>query len=514
MKTNHRNIQRYSRAISLISVRTERIFIVASCFLLSVFCLESCKKFIDIPPPKSELVTVSVFNNNASATSAQVAIYAKMWDASESYNLAVNMGLYADELNNYATDRDQKQVYSNGLEAINSFGWGALYGYSTNYYAYIYDANAVINGLQTTAGCSAAVKQQLTGEAYFIRAFWHFYLSDLYGPVPLVLTTNYTINATIARTSRVGVLQQVIADLKIAQSLLNSNYVDGSDTVTTTERVRPTKAAAEALLARAYLYLGDYNSHNATDYQKADSMATAVIGNGIYSLSLLGGVFLKNSSEAIWQLQTPSPAGWDTPDGQNFILLAAPSSSGHSDNSTTISSQLMNSFEPNDQRKTIWIGSVMEGTNTYYFPYKYKVSNELENQEYEMVLRLGEQYLIRAEAKVHEDNIPGALSDLNMIRNRAGLPNYTGAQDAASVLIAILHERQVELFTEWGARWFDLCRAYNAGLRVNATTVLGPPGNQCQAKGGTWNSNNYQLLWPIPQNDISADPNLTQNPGY
>jgi len=511
MKTNHQyhsqspktGFNRYTSQERLIST---------FCFLLFALNFSGCKKFIDVPPPKTSLVTADVFNNNGSATSAQLAIYTNMFTNEESWNMAQSVGLYADELQNYNPYVTAEQTYTNALAAGNST-WSGGYGTSSNYYSYIYAANAVINGLQTTPGCSVAVKQQLTGEAYFARAFFHFYLTNIFGEVPLVLTTNYASNSKIARTPRLQVLQQVVADLQTAKGLLNNNYVDGSDTAVTTERVRPTKAAALALLARTYLYLGDYSQNNSY-YQRADSAASAVIANSEYSLCpSLNAVFLANSTEAIWQLQTPSNQSWDTPDGYGFILLGTPSTNGFN-GSTTISSQLLSAFEPNDQRKTTWIGSITEGANTYYFPYKYKNYTYV-GTEYDMVLRLGEQYLIRAEARVREGNITGALSDLNMIRNRAGLPNYAGAQDPASLLTAILHERQVELFTEWGSRWFDLERAVISKEAVNANTVLGSPGNVCAYKGGTWNSGtDYQLLWPIPRTDISADPNLTQNPGY
>jgi len=511
MKTNHHyHIQNWNIRVGLHLTTIKLIFIF--CFLLSALSFEGCKKFIQVPSPKNSLVTADVFNNAGSATSAQLAIYTNMFTNSESWSMAQSMGLYADELENYYPYPTAQQIYSNSLTATNA-SWSAYYGSSNNYYSYVYAANALIAGLQTTSGCSAAVKRQLTGEAYFTRAFFHFYLTNIFGAVPLVLTTNYATNSKIARAPRLQVLQQVVADLQTAKSLLNTNYVDGSDTVLTNERVRPTKAAALALLARAYLYLGDY-SGNSSYYQRADSAASAVIANNAYRLSPLNGVFLANSTEAIWQLQTPSNQSYDTPDGFNFILLGAPSTSGLN-NSCTVSIQLISAFEPNDQRKTSWIDSVTEGTNTYYFPYKYKNYTYV-GTEYDMVLRLGEQYLIRAEARVREgNNTGGALSDLNMIRNRAGLPNYNGTQDEVSLLTAIQHERQVEMFTEWGSRWFDLERAIASKEVVNANTVLGSPGNVCQYKGGTWNiTTYYQLLWPIPRTDISADPNLTQNPGY
>jgi len=484
--------------------------IIALVFLLLAFCFQSCKKYLEIPAPKSSLVTATVFGNDATATSAQLNIYVQMWQNAESYSISANMGDYSDELTNYSTNLTQVQLYTNALlvpvvdNTIVNLG---------HYYNYIYQANAVINGLQNTRGCSPAVKQQLTGEAYFIRAFWHFYLTNIYGAVPVALTTDYNVTSKLARSPRTAVLQQVIADLRTAQGMLNANYVDGSDTIVTTERVRPTKAAALALMARAYLYLGDYANGNSQDYQKADSAATAVISNSVYSLAPLANVFLANNSEAIWQLQTPSDQGTDTQDASKYILLAAPYSGTQIAQCNTASPQLLNAFEAGDQRKAAWIGSVTPGTVTYAFPYKYK-NYIYAGTEYEVVLRLGEQYLIRAEARVHEGNIPGALADLNTIRTRAGLTNYSGAQDAASVLVAILHERQVELFSEWGHRWFDLQRAFASKLPVNAVTVMGGTNGVCQAKGGVWNPDNYQLLFPIPLSDLSADINLTQNTGY
>jgi len=479
------------------------IFVVAI-----VFGVTSCKKFIQIPPPETKLVTASVFNNNTGATQAQTNIYVQMWNAFESYYMEFNTGLYSDELQvpNAATPGVSPIVYyTNSLVANNNY-----WGFWSSAYPYIYDANAVINGLQTTAGCSPAVKKQLTGEAYFIRAFWHFYLTNIYGDVPLVLTTDYNNNDRIVRTSRIQVLQQVVADLQNAQTLLNTNYVDITDTVTTSERVRPNKSAATALLARVYLYLGDY-AKDATQYTNADIASTTVISNSAYGLSPLSGagsVFQKNSSEAIWQLQTPlksGSAGEDTPDGFEFVLTGAPLTGQFQ--SAIISPQLMSSFEPNDQRWTNWVGSFTTTTTpkiTYYFPYKYKNRTYL-NQEYVMMLRLGEQYLIRAEAEVHEGKITNAISDLNTIRQRAGLSVYAGATDQASLLTAILHERQIELFAEWGHRWLDLGRTGNAAAVMSLITPL---------KGGIWASDNHQLLFPISTTEIGKNPSLTQNPGY
>jgi starch-binding outer membrane protein, SusD/RagB family len=458
------------------------------CFIFLVELFAGCKKFVLVDPPVTQLVTASVFSNNGTATSAQTGIYQLM--IGESFARSLETGLMGDELTSYGVDMN---FYTNSLIASNNAGpWG-------NAYSYIYQANAIIEGLQNNSSISLAIKQQLTGESIFVRAFWHFYLANLYGDVPVVTSTNYATNSVLPRSPKSEVYRQIITDLTNAQSLLNSNFVDASDTTITSDRVRPTKWAAAALLARAYLYTGN-------NWDSAEAQSTLVIQNAsLFSLvPILDSVFLANSSEAIWQLALPLPSRTNaTPDGNSYIMIAGPYV-GY----TPISTQLWNSFETGDERKTNWVGTFTDTTTTpftnYYFPNKYKVRVSDAVSEYVMVLRLAEQYLIRAEARAEQGNLLGAANDLNVIRNRAGLPNTT-AVTQVDLLTAILHERQVELFTEWGHRWFDLIRTGNANSIMSVVTPL---------KGGLWSNDGHKLLYPIPQSEIQANHNLTQNPGY
>ena len=123
-----------------------------------------------------------------------------------------------------------------------------------------------------------------------------------------------------------------------------------------------------------------------------------------------------------------------------------------------------------------------------------------------MVLRLAEQYLIRAEAEVNGagNGLGGAISDINAIRNRAGLPATT-ASTPAQVMAAIMQERRIEFFAEWGHRWLDLKRTG----RVDSVMTIATP---LKNAGTKWQS--FQQLYPIPANERAFDPNLTQNPGY
>lgn len=456
--------------------------------LLSL-CFLGCTKFVAVNPPTTELVTASVFNNSATATSAQLAIYSKMYANNESPNLAIQTGFLGDELTNYNTSSSYVQLYTNSMTASQVPGpW-------VDAYNYIYQANAIISALQNSQSISSQIQQQLLGESKFVRAFWFFYLTNLYGDIPLVTSTNYSVNDTIVPTSKAQVYSQIIIDLKDAQNLLSSNYVDASDTAITKDRTRPTKWAATALLARVYLYI--------KDYVDAEAQASAVINNtALYGLcSNLNNVFLANSSEAIWQLGIPLPSSYNTMDGYDFILISAPSV-------CSVAPQLLNSFEAGDSRRVNWVDSFKTTTapiKNYYYPYKYKVRSSSTITEYVMVLRLAEQYLIRAEARLLQGNAGGSVIDLNTIRLRANLQAYSGGNDQQSLLTAILHERQVELFTEWGNRWLDLSRT---GSIDSVMSIVAP------SKGGTWNADGHQALYPIPQSEISLDVNLTQNPGY
>jgi len=239
-------------------------------------------------------------------------------------------------------------------------------------------------------------------------------------------------------------------------------------------------------LARVYLYK--------EEWALAEEEATLVINNGaLYHMEEdLDKVFLKEAPSIIWQLH-PGISGLNTHYASTFIFSSGPPPIA------AISSNLLNAFEVGDQRKVHWIGNVSAGSQTWYYPYKYKKNtNTGTTQEYAIVLRLEEQYLIRAEARAHQGNLIGAKEDMNTIRNRAGLAPTT-ANTSENLLLAILLERRVELFTELGQRWFDLKRS------GQAQAVLGV------LKLG-WKSTDKWL--PLPETELVLNKNLYQNPGY
>lgn len=347
-------------------------------------------------------------------------------------------------------------------------------------YKYIYASNLIVENATASTQLTAPVKNSVVGQALFIRAFCYFHLMNLFGDVPLATTSDYRVNAVLPRTAKSNVMAQVIDDLVKAQNLLLTTYPS-------TERVKVNKWTAAALLARVYLYK--------QDFANAEIQATNVINSGMYTLETnLSNVFLKASNEAIWQLRPVNPV-YNSYEG-NAILPATTSSTP----TYLITTGLLNAFEAGDARRTAWVQSRSFASQTVYYPYKYKVyGSSAPLTEYYMMFRLAEQYLIRAEARTMQSNISGAQSDINKIRNRAGLGN-TIANDQTTLLNAIGQERRIELLAEWGHRWYDLKRTQRAN------TILGA------LKPTTWQSTD--VLWPIPQSQINLNPFLTQNPGY
>lgn len=444
-------------------------------YLFGLMLIVSCEDFVEIEAPKTELVGSVVFTDEQTAEAALIGIYSQMTEGFggfANYKTTLLTGLYADELDNFNTSATQVEFYENALNS-NNVDIANLWNEPYNY---IYQANAIIEGLSTAEGISDNWKDQLIGEALFIRAFCHFFLVNFFGDVPYITSSDYLENSKASRLPIAEVYNLLIDDLEDAASLLTESYVSDG-------RVRPNRYVVEALLARAYLYNGDWIN--------AENAANTLIEASQYQLEAdLNQVFLAGSREAIWQLY-PVITGLNTVEGFSFILNGAPYN-------VALRNLVVEAFEENDQRLSSWIGSVTSGSDIFYYPNKYKIyfSNNL--SEYYMVLRVAEQYLIRAETRIHLNNLEGALEDLNMIRNRADLDNFTSTSNEL-VLEAVYKERQRELFAEWGHRWFDLKRTGKADEVMSLV------------KSG-WQSTDK--LFPIPQIELQINPNITQNPGY
>jgi starch-binding outer membrane protein, SusD/RagB family len=459
-------------------------------FISFSFLLSSCRKFIEIEPPVTSINGKNVFLDDATAIAAVTGIYTRMSNSNFTLNLSLYPELSADNLSLFDLKTLNHTVYyQNSLmpsldESVIQF-WA-------NLYSYIYLDNAAIEGLNESSGLTGQVKQQLLGETYFLRAFYYFYLVNLFGKAPLALSTDYKLNNSLIRADTSLIYNQIVTDLDQAKELLNDKYLDGDLKTETADRIRPNKMAACALLARVKLFM--------KNYADAETISSELINQtALYSSDInIDDVFLKNSLETIWAIK-PVKANINTDEGSFFIVPSAGTGDPAATNYVYLSEDLMQTFEEGDKRDNIWIDSA----GVYPYPVKYKVGqNNAVVTEYAIVFRLGEQYLIRAEARAEQNNITGAQEDLNIIRRRAGLGNSM-ASDLSALRAAILRERRVELFTEWGHRWLDI-------KRMGVTNDIMEP--YASVKGGEWKP--YKALYPISSTEIQQNHNLTQTPGY
>ncbi|WP_418501813.1 RagB/SusD family nutrient uptake outer membrane protein [Flagellimonas sp.] len=452
-------------------------------FTVLVLLFIGCEDFVEIDPPESELVRETVFSNDKTAEAALMDIYGQLRSTTV-FNGQISgfsslLGHYSDELTLFNNTSLVEPFYQHTLVPGNS----QLTTIWNNCYNLIYASNAILEGLDNSSNITVEISQQLQGEALFIRAFIHFYLVNLFGDIPYITGVDYRANAVVNRMDTAEVYAHIIEDLKQSKTSLGETYTTG-------ERIRPNRFAASALLARVYLY--------SEQWQLAETEASEIINQSIYDLLPLNEVFLKNNQEAIWQFKPETSVG-NTLEAQTFIFTTAPP------HTTALTQTLVNSFETGDQRFVQWVGSVENDNEAWYYSHKYKLNTSTsQSEEYSTVFRLAEQYLIRAEARARlGTNTAEAIADLDVIRDRANLPLIAETNPGigqAQLLDVIMHERQVELFTEFGHRWFDLKRT---GRAMEVLDDLKP---------GWKDTDN---LLPIPETELLANPNLEpQNPGY
>jgi hypothetical protein len=449
-------------------------------WLLLLSLLFSCDDFVDVKLPPTQLTSEGVFQDKQTATAAMAEVYYQLRATGiltgRSSGISLKLGLYADELDYYEADGTTTADFFNNSVLATSSDVSALWNSSYNQ---IYACNAVLEGLEHSIAIAEADKNQLMGEAMFVRALVHFYLVNMFGDVPYINTTDYRANRMVSRMPTEEVYVHIIADLEASASLLTAEYV-------TEGRARPNSFAAKALLARAYLYNGRWT--------EASNMASAVLNEtGVYSLGTIEDTFLNSSNSTIWQMMSAND-GLNTDEAGTFIFTEGPPYF------VALSNGLMSAFEVGDLRKSKWTNAVTDGTDTWYHAYKYKVNeNTGSSVEFPIVLRLAEQYLIRAEARAQQGELIGAKEDLNVIRNQAGLGN-TSALTQAEILTAILKERRVAFFTEYGNRFFDLKRNVQLDEQLSGVKT----GWEHSAK-----------LLPLPESELLVNPNLApQNPGY
>lgn len=428
--------------------------------------LTSCKKFLDVQPRDA----VSDEETIVDLTSAQTAVRG-MYRAlgSDNYygSLFQTFGyLSGDNIQWTGSQAVIQQFISHAVTADNAnvaTVWSGIY-------VTINRANQIIDKIPAIADSSfsTADRNALLGEAYFVRALSYFDLARTWGGVQLVTKPTVTINDTkgIKRSSLADTYAQVFSDLHTAESLLSE----------TTNRYRATRKTVWALLSRYYLYQQKWDSAvlystkliaDATNYTLPKPYSAFFANNVVATTESIFEISYSatntNGHRNYWQ---PPANGGTRQWAPNDALVALLNAAGNRNTAIAVTNQ------------GLWYG------NFYY-------RSPATDPAY--ILRIAEQYLIRAEARAQQNQLEGAVDDLDAVRDRAGLSATTAASQG-ELLLAIENERRLEFAFE-PHRWYDLVRTNRAG------DVL-----------GVTDANHYLL--PIPIAELNADASLEQNSGY
>lgn len=457
MKTKGKNFS--IKAINKIS-----LILLGSIVLFGTF---SCE-VLDVEPQNS-IPADQAFNDKSGIEKGIFGAYSSFQSLSyygRTYGIFADLS--ADNLGHPtdATATEYAEVDNNHILPEN--------GSVANIWAACYDginvANNVIEKVPGMDDMSDAEKNQALGELYFIRALNHFNLLVYFGGVPIKTTPTIGLSdLNIPRSSADQVYAQIINDLNFAAENLQAS---------TSLKIRATKYAAVALLARVYLYKGDY--------PMASQMASKVIDEGGYTLlDNYADIFTDGSAESIFEID------FNALDRNRIAEYNFPKSlNGRREVEPT--QNLLDAYEVGDERYNASIA--FDGSGLAY-PIKYDDLNT--GAENVIILRLAEMYLIRAEAEARNNgDITAIQDDIAKIRERAGLPN-TSASSYADLLVTIEKEQRIEFAFE-GHRWFDLVRNDRAvAVLPNVSSV-------------------NQTLFPIPSEELQTNnnPGMYQNPGY
>mgnify|MGYP002516664355 FL=1 len=397
------------------------------------------------------------------------------------------------------------------------------------------------------------MKDRLLGEVHYLRAYYYFRLVRLFAGVPMTLEVlRSSEDWKMPRASVDVVFTQILSDLEQANAKLwlKSEYPEA-------DMGRATKGAAQAMLMKTNLYMASpyWQKHGlsktaAQCYADAKAWGDSIINSGEYDLCpnyednfTCAG---ENGIESVFEIQYAEVAWGDYGEGFGFtagsftqILVRSRNSvigGGWGFNHPT--QNLYNEFEAGDIRRDvailipdtsinkdyqtiteeIYLGNIM--LNNKYGMYRdpkdvgggygkwnlHASRGPLNNKQ----IRYADVLLMYAEACLETGDAGTALTYINKVRSRVGLPNAPVADNAT-----LRHERRCELAME-GHRWFDLVRWEGVdgnGLKAHMDAYKAQESADVQHHIQEFVAGKHELL-PIPQEERQLDPQLSQNPGY
>ncbi|MEA4905615.1 MAG: RagB/SusD family nutrient uptake outer membrane protein [Petrimonas sp.] len=468
----------------------------------------ACSDFLDNEPQ-------SEFTGDPQTSSNLESQYASVSDAQAGLNGAYEkfkMDIFQFENFSYG-DIQSDNAYAGGDgvpgEEVDGIRVSSMNSKNRLMWAQYYEmGGAATNVIENTrlmkSGIDEGERKRIIAEAKFIRAWAYFDIVRIWGAAPLMIELIPPITAENLeemypklypeRTPVEAIYDQIIKDLEEAIPALESKSKGD---------FKATKGAANGLLAKVYATRGDKATRN---YKKVVELCDLVIGDG-YSLlpdyDQLWNPANKFTSESIFEVYYNATS----PNWAFWVLFSEEDGSITWRCYCTPTHDLISKFNQDDARFASSIVFKTVPYDTYFPSTHYPIANKIRQKDAQIILmRLADIMLLKAEALV-ELNRPGeAMTIVNIIRSRAGIDALSVSLSQNQARLAVEQERQLELAFE-GHRWFDLLRN---GRMIEVMQLH-------KDKNGKLffpKIDEFRILWPIPQTEKDANPNLTQNPGY
>jgi starch-binding outer membrane protein, SusD/RagB family len=467
----------------------------------------SCENFLNEQPISNESVA-NYFSSSEEFEIAVNGVYASLRGITNNYPILSEM---RSDNSTHQFNNVNRSIYP--YWDLDKFIMSTANSIPTNHWNSCYDGiarcNSVLHYLENQKQ-EIKNRDRYIAEVKFIRAFTYFSLLRYFGNIPLITKKIETYSDAFEQNKQVPqdkIYEQIISDLNDAKINLPKSYSE--------EEGRITEGAARTLLGKVLMWQGRFGD--------AASEFEAILNSQKYSLlndySSVFNINNENNKEIIFSIQNiEGPYGlssnymyrftpWNA--GTHFISHG-PDVAGGGLNIPT--ENLLKSFEKGDKRKAMIDTSFIDHTRYVYNDSIVPVTKKYMDTDHQLrgqtganmpIFRYPHVLLMLAECYVREGGGDPALL-VNEVRERAGLPELPSI-----TLDDIIHERRIEFHCE-SDRWDVLVRT---GL---AKEVMEAHGEK-ERKRPYIEPNSYtnvKLLYPIPDDEISLDPNLEQNPEY
>lgn len=483
--------------------------------IVLVLTFGSCKKYLDKAPLDS-VNTSNYFKTSTDAINAVNACYQPM-QRPKLFNLRMwTSDIYAgNSVVGAGGGTDGIETVEEANFTTDASNAGVLDLWRGPYPGILY-CNLVIQNVPGI-NMDTTLRNRIVGEAKFLRANYYFILVRFFGDVPLILEsqTPASSNYYPKRTPVAQIYQQIIQDLNDAITLLPPR-----ETYSGSDIGRASKGAAIGTLAKVYLTLGQYDKVVPL-CQQVTALGYALNTNYADNFNPA----TKNSKESLFEIQYSGSTQYGFFDDLNQASWTSPFMGPRNTNFVggaygwnQPTQEFVDSYEPGDLRKDLTIlyqgcpdfnGNVYSssysttGYNVRKFLVPTTIASQYNNSSEDFpVLRYADVLLMQAEAMNELGQTAQAAAPLNLVRERAGLPDIQSGLSQNDFRIAVLHERRMELAFE-GQRWFDLIRINNGQYGISFLQSIGHT-----------NVSAKNLLMPIPLAEIQANANLIQNNGY